>query len=167
MPVRLVFIGPPGAGKTTVGSLVAGSLGLPFRDADAEVEAAAGKPVGDIFIDDGEPHFRVLEEEAVATVLASGDGVVALGGGAVLSERTQSRLAGHTVVYLSVELPEAAARVGLNRDRPLLLGNPRGRLRELLAQRVPVYERLATVRVSTDGRTPEQVRDDVLAVIRR
>jgi shikimate kinase len=160
-----VLIGPPGAGKTTVGTLVAAELGVPFRDTDADVEARAGKPVPEIFLDDGEPHFRALEEQAVAAALAGCHGVLALGGGAVLTPGVQAGLAGHTVVYLSVGAAEAAARVGLNRDRPLLLGNPRAQLRALLDARVPTYERLATVTVDTNGRTPQQVAAELLAAI--
>ncbi|HSV65866.1 MAG TPA: shikimate kinase [Mycobacteriales bacterium] len=162
-----VLIGPPGAGKTTVGTLLAGKLGVPFRDTDADVEAAAGKPVAEIFLDDGEPYFRALEEQAVAAALTTYAGVLALGGGAVLAERTQAGLAGHTVVYLSVGPAEALARVGLNRDRPLLLGNPRAQLRALLEQRVPIYQRLATLTVHTDGRTPEEIVAELVEKIGR
>lgn len=166
-PVRpvVVLIGPPGAGKTTVGTLVAAELGVPFRDTDADIEARAGKPIPEIFLDDGEPHFRALEEQAVAAALAGYPGVLALGGGAVLAAGTQARLAGHTVVYLAVGAAQAAARVGLNRDRPLLLGNPRAQLRALLAERVPTYRKLATHTVDTDGRTPQQVAADLLAAL--
>ncbi|MGE5830958.1 MAG: shikimate kinase, partial [Micromonosporaceae bacterium] len=127
-----VLVGPPGAGKSTVGELVAAALGRPFRDTDRDIEAAAGKPISAIFIDDGEDVFRALERAAVAEALGSFDGVLALGGGAVLAEPTRAALGGHTVVYLSVELGEAVNRVGLGAGRPLLAVNPRATLRHLL-----------------------------------
>jgi len=162
-----VLIGPPGAGKTTVGTLIAGRLGVPFRDTDADIEERAGRPIPEIFVQDGEPAFRALEADAVAVALDTYDGVLALGGGAVMTAVTQTRLAGHTVVYLSVGAATAAARVGMNRDRPLLLGNVRARLKALLEARVPTYRRVATVIVDTEGRTPDEVADAVLGAIPR
>jgi shikimate kinase len=161
----VVVVGPPGAGKTTVGELVAAGLGVPFRDVDADIAATAGKPIPDIFVDDGEEHFRALERAAVAAALASFDGVLALGGGAVLAEATRTLLAGYTVVYLSVGLSDALARVGLGQGRPLLTLNPRATLRYLLDQRRPLYEQVATITVDTDGRTPEEVSAAVLAAL--
>jgi shikimate kinase len=161
-----VVVGPPGAGKTTVGTLVAQHLGLAFRDTDSDIVAAAGKEIPDIFIDDGEDAFRALERAAVAAALESSDGVLALGGGAVLAAETRERLRGHTVVYLSVELSDAVSRVGLGAGRPLLTVNPRATLKYLLEQRRPLYEAVATVIVRTDGRTPEDVADEVLAALK-
>ncbi len=164
MTPRVVLVGPPAAGKTTVGRLLAERLGAGFVDSDELIVAEAGKPVGDIFVDDGEEAFRALEEAAVARALA-GDGVLALGGGAVLSARTRRRLAGHAVVFLATGVPAAATRVGLNRDRPLLLLNPRQQLRALLEARLPLYQEVATVTVATDTLTPEEVADAVLAAL--
>jgi shikimate kinase len=161
----LVLVGPSGAGKTTVGQLLAERLGVGFLDTDAVVVARAGKPVSDIFVDDGEPAFRALEQEAVAAALAGHTGVLALGGGAVLAEPTRQRLAGHRVVFLSVGLADAVRRIGLARDRPLLAMNPRAELRVMLAERQPVYESVATVTVPTDGRTPADVAAEVLAAV--
>jgi shikimate kinase len=161
----VVLVGPPGAGKSTVGRLVAERRGVGFRDTDADVEEAAGQSISDIFVDHGEAEFRALERQAVERALAEHDGVLALGGGSVVDDETRALLAPHRVVFLEVGLVDAAARVGLNRDRPLLLGNPRGQLRAMLAQRRPLYEQVATVTVSTDGRTPDDVAADVEAAL--
>jgi shikimate kinase len=156
-PPRLVLIGAPGAGKTTVGRIVAGRLGVGFRDTDADVAAAAGKPVSAIFVDDGEAVFRALEATAVAEALRAHGGVLALGGGAVLTQATQEALRGHRVIFLDVVLSTAARRVGLNRDRPLLLNNPRATLKALLDARRPIYRAMATKVVAADGRVNEVV----------
>jgi shikimate kinase len=160
-----VIVGAPGAGKTTVGRAVAAALGVGFRDTDADIVAATGKTVADLFLLDGEDEFRRLETVAVAEALASHDGVLALGGGAVLAESTRERLAGHVVVFLDVGLADAASRVGMARDRPLLLGNPRGQLLAMLDARRPVYQQVATVIVPTDGRTISEVTAAVLAAL--
>lgn len=162
-----VLVGPPGSGKTSTGQALAKLLGVGFRDTDADIEATAGKPIPDIFIEDGEPHFRALEREAVAAALAGCDGVLALGGGAVLAESTRAALAGHTVVFLSVELPDAIKRIGLGEGRPLLAINPRATLRHQLAQRRPLYEQVATHTVATDGRTPEEVAAEIVSWLGR
>jgi shikimate kinase len=166
----LVLVGPPASGKTTVGTAVAAALGAGFRDTDADVEAAAGATVADLFVQQGEPHFRALEERAVARALAEHDGVLALGGGAVLSAATRELLVGHgrhggTVVHLDVDVHDAARRAGLSRDRPLLAVNPRAMLRTMLEQRAPLYAEVATATVATQGRTPEDVVADVLALL--
>jgi shikimate kinase len=160
-----ILIGPPGAGKSTVGALLAATLGVAFTDTDAVIEAAAGKPVGDIFIEDGEPVFRDLERTAVAKALGtSGGGVLAVGGGAVLDPRTQERLAGRPVVYLETGFAAAAKRTGLSQARPLLIGtNPRATLKTLLDQRLPVYQRLAWMTVGTDDQDAEQVAAEIAA----
>ncbi len=162
---KAVLIGPPGSGKTTIGTALAERLGVPLRDTDADAEAAAGKPIGEIFIDDGEERFRALERAAVAAALAEHEGVLALGGGAVLAPETQELLAGHTVVYLRVGLAEAIKRVGLASARPLLVLNPRSQMRKLLEERLPVYERLGTVHVDTDGRLPEEIVEEIAKAI--
>lgn len=162
----LVLVGPPGAGKTTVGRLVAGRLGVRFRDTDADVEALAGSTVAEVFYAHGEEHFRALERRAVAAALAEHEGVLSLGGGAVLSAGTRELLAGQEVVLLSVGLSAAADRVGLSGTRPVLALNPRAQLRSLLADRMPLYEAVAVRTVGTDDRTPGQVADEVLAALR-
>jgi len=161
MRPKAVLIGPPGSGKSTVGAALAERLGVALRDTDADAEAAAGKPIGEIFIDDGEERFRELEHAAVRAALEEHDGVLALGGGAILSSATQELLAGHTVVYLQVGLSEAVKRVGLASARPLLVMNPRSQLRKLLEERLPIYERLGTITVVTDGREPAEIVEEL------
>jgi shikimate kinase len=156
-----VLVGVMGAGKTTVGTLLAEGLDLPFRDTDSDIEATAGKPISDIFVDDGEDHFRALERAAVAAALADFGGVLALGGGAILADSTRDLLRGHRVVYLSVGLSDAVNRVGLGAGRPLLAINPRATLRHLLGQRHPLYEEVATLTVSTDGREPVEIAAEI------
>jgi shikimate kinase len=156
-----VLIGPPGAGKSAVGPLLAARLGVGFRDTDADVGTAAGKPVGDIFIEDGEQAFRALEREAAADALRGHDGVLALGSGAVLDPAIQRLLDGLPVVYLAAGFGTVARRVGLDRPRVVVPGNPRGRLRAMLDERAPLYERLATITVPTDDADPEQVADHI------
>jgi shikimate kinase len=165
-----VLIGPPGAGKSTVGPLLAERLGVTFCDTDDRVEAVAGKPVGDIFIEDGEQTFRALERDAVAWAIAGRDGaprgaVIGLGGGAVLDPGTQRLLAGLPVVYLETGFASAARRVGMSSPRPLLAGNPRAMLRGLLEQRLPVYQKLARITVTTDERDPGDIAADIAAQI--
>jgi shikimate kinase len=159
---KAVIIGPPGSGKTTIGQGLAERLSVSFRDTDADVEAVAGKPINEIFIDDGEERFRELERAAVRTALTEHDGVLALGGGAILDPGTQALLAGHTVAYLQVGLSGAVKRVGLASARPLLVLNPRSRLRKLLEERLPIYERLAVITVATDDREPDEIVDELL-----
>ena len=162
MRPRVVLVGAPGAGKSTVGRLLADRLGVSFRDTDDDVELIAEKSISDIFLDDGEPAFRALERDAAAAALTIHDGVLALGGGAVADARTRELLDGHRVVFLDVGLADAASRVGLNRDRPLLIGNPRAQLKRLLDERRPLYLQVATLTVDTAGRTPDEVVAEVM-----
>jgi shikimate kinase len=157
----LVLIGPPGAGKSTIGRLVAERLGVPFHDTDDMVVEAAGRSVSDIFVVDGEPKFRELERAAVTQALQQ-PGVVSLGGGAVMDPRTQDDLADHPVVFLDVRIADAAGRVGFNASRPLLSVNPRAQWTILMDERRPVYERVARARVDTARRTPDDIADEVV-----
>jgi shikimate kinase len=158
---RVVLIGPPGSGKSTAATVLAERLGLESRDTDADIEATAGKSVAEIFVDDGEPHFRDLERAAVAEALATHTGVLALGGGSVMDPAVEAALAGHTVVFLDVGIADAAGRIGFTKDRPLLMVNPRQQWSVLMEARRPTYERLATIRVDTAGKTPDQVAEEI------
>ncbi len=165
MPPAAVLVGVMGAGKTTVGAAVAEALGLPFADTDTIIEERAGKPIPEIFVDEGEAAFRTLEREVVAATLEGFDGILALGGGAILDDATRKLLADQTVVYLSVELTDALKRVGLGAGRPLLAINPRATLKFLLEQRRPLYLEVATHTVLTDGREPAEIAPEVVALL--
>lgn len=150
----VVLVGPPGSGKTSVGAALATLAGVALRDTDADVETVAGCTIAEIFTGRGEPEFRRLEEQAVADALDSHTGVLALGGGAVLSARTRARLTGRPVAYLSVSATTGVQRVGLATNRPLMVGvNPRATYRALLADRVPLYREVARWEFATDTET--------------
>ncbi|RSN35114.1 shikimate kinase [Amycolatopsis sp. WAC 04169] len=158
MTPRAVIIGPPGSGKSTVGPALAARLGLAFRDSDDDIVASAGKPITDIFAEEGEPAFRALEEEMVAKALAEHEGVLSLGGGAPITPGTRERLAGHTVIFLNVGMAAGVQRAGLSTARPLLAGvNPRATYKALLDARLPVYREVATFEIETDQLTADEV----------
>ena len=162
---RLVLVGTMGAGKTSVGRRLAATWGVGFRDTDHDVEASEGRAISDIFVDSGEEVFRELERAAVALALTTHDGVLALGGGAVLDESTRAALEGQQVVFLRVGLSDAAKRVGLGASRPMLLGNVRGRVKQLIDERTPVYESVAVHVVDTDGLEVDEVVDRVRELV--
>lgn len=159
-----VLVGPPGSGKSTVGRSLAHALGVRFRDTDHDIEGARGQSVADIFTESGEGVFRALEREAVSAALTQHDGVLALGGGAIMDQSTRTRLRAHTVVFLDVGLAAAMRRLGMNRARPLLVGNVRGQWQKLMAERRPLYEEVADYTVMTDNLT---LTDVVATVVDR
>lgn len=159
MGKSVILIGPPGAGKSTIGKQLARYLALPFSDTDEIIEIQTGLPISQIFVDQGEPWFRKIEEEVVLTSVGAIEGVLSLGGGAPLSQPAQDVLSKspHPIIFLDVSLATAAPRVGFNRDRPLLLNNPRAAWQELMQKRRPIYEKLATHIVTVDGLSPKEV----------
>lgn len=164
--LAVILVGPPGAGKSTVGRLLAERIGVDFTDVDDLIVTHAGRSISEIFITDGEPVFRQLEEIEVAAALAGRSGVLALGGGAVLSERTRTLLRGRRVVFLSVGMAEGVRRTGLSTARPLLAGvNPRATFAALLDARLPLYREVATIEVATNGRSPDEVTEEVLVAL--
>jgi shikimate kinase len=162
----LVVVGPPGAGKSTVGRVLAKRLGVSFADADAMIEERTGRSIADLFLEDGEDGFRRIEREVVAEALATHEGVLALGGGAVLAAETRELLRAHRVVHLSVGLADGLRRTGMSTARPLLAGvNPRATFKALLDARAPLYREVATVQVATDRLSANQVARAVLVAL--
>ncbi|GAA1907816.1 shikimate kinase [Streptantibioticus ferralitis] len=161
----VVLVGPPGAGKSTIGRVLAERLGTTYRDTDADIEAEQGRAISDIFVEDGEAYFRRLERAAVHAALTEHPGVLSLGGGSIMDEGTREALLGRPVVFLDVSLAAAVHRVGLDAPRPLLAVNPRRQWRELMERRRPLYTQVARVVVSTDDRTPQDVADQVVDVL--
>jgi shikimate kinase len=149
---RLVLIGAPGAGKSTVGKALSEKLNREFLDTDVLIQDSTGKTITDIFVVDGEEAFRAIELKVLADVLKSENTVISLGGGAPISEQAQKLITDSQslVIFLDVSLATAAPRVGFNRDRPLLLGNPRAQWQALSDKRRPIYERLADVAIKVD-----------------
>ena len=164
---RIVIIGPPGAGKSTIGARLSERLGCAWHDTDAAIEAEQGRTIADIFIAEGEPAFRALERVAVSRALGECGGVVSLGGGAPMDPQTQAELDGHVVVFLDVGIADAAKRVGFDVSRPLLGVNPRAQWSRIMQVRRPTYEALATLRVDTAGRSPDEVVEEIVTWLER
>ncbi len=156
---KIVLIGPPGAGKSSIGKALAKELNLNFIDSDSEIEKISHKKISEIFIEDGEPAFRLLEVDVVRKVLADFDGVISLGGGAPINKEIQEVLqdANYPVVFIDVSIAQAATRIGFNKDRPLLLVNPRQQWISLMNDRRPIYEKLASQTISSDNQKPHEV----------
>lgn len=167
MAPRVIFIGPMGSGKSTIGKSVALALGLPFRDTDTIIEEAEGMDVSQIFIDKGEDYFRTVEKRVLRDELLSDGSVLALGGGAPISVDAQSALkvSSAPVVYLDISLASVAPRIGFNRDRPLLLHNPRGQWQTLMEARRPIYESIANFVIDVNGKSQKEIVNEVLGVI--
>jgi shikimate kinase len=158
MAPKAVLVGLPGSGKSTIGRRLAKALGVGFLDTDAAIEKQTGRRIADIFATDGEKEFRRIEEQVVRAKLAEYDGVLSLGGGAVTSPGVRAALAGQTVVFLEITAAEGVRRTGGNTVRPLLAGADRAeKFRSLMAERVPLYRRVATMRVNTNRRNPGAV----------
>ncbi|CAB4588521.1 MAG: AAA family ATPase [Actinobacteria bacterium] len=159
MTKKIVLIGPPGAGKTSIGKALSKELELAFIDSDAEIERISGKTISEIFVDQGEAVFRKTEVETVTRILAEFEGVVALGGGAPINPEIQKVLLNseYPVIFIDVSISQAANRIGFNKDRPLLMINPRQQWLHLMSERRPIYEKLATITVSSDNSKPAEV----------
>jgi len=164
---RAVLIGPPGAGKSSVGRQLAKILQCEILDTDIEIEKVSGKKISEIFTEDGEPAFRVIEKGVVLGALNTASGVVALGGGSVLDSEVAEclRESKVPVAYLEVSISQAAPRVGFNKERPLLALNPRQQWMALMEKRRPIYESLATMKVATDNRKPAEVAQEIADAI--
>ena len=160
---RIILIGPPGSGKSTVGPALAARLKVPFFDTDTLIEQGNSKKITDIFVEDGEEVFREIEFRTLKQVLEEETGVISLGGGAPISNRAQEAVnaSKSIVIFLDVSLATAAPRVGFNRDRPLLLGNPRAQWQSLSEKRRPIYEKLATESIKVDDMSVEEIVDAI------
>lgn len=159
----IVLVGVPGAGKTTVGKLLAKNLGIDFFDSDQVIESRAGKSVSDIFTQDGELAFRKLEHDVIVELLDSNNVVLALGGGSLGNDETRAKVKDATTVWLVAGLAQAVDRVGMNRNRPLLLGNVRGQLADLMAAREPFYKEVAAIAVDTSKLIPSEVVTEIVS----
>jgi shikimate kinase len=158
MAPKAVLIGLPGSGKSTIGRRLAKALDVSLLDTDAAIEETTGRTIADIFATDGEPEFRRIEEDVICSALQSHDGVLSLGGGAVTTQGVRDALAGHMVIYLEISAAEGVRRTGGSTVRPLLAGGDRGeKFRKLMAERVPLYRRVATMRINTNRRNPGAV----------
>jgi shikimate kinase len=148
-----------GSGKTTIGSLLAEKLGLSFRDTDQLIEEQEAKTVSQIFLDQGEDSFRAIEKRVLREELLTDGTVLSLGGGAPISMDAQSALraiASH-IIFLDISLSTVAPRIGFNRDRPLLLNNPRGQWQTLMEGRRPIYEAIADATINVDDKSEEEI----------
>lgn len=163
MAPRIILIGPMGAGKTTVGKLLADQFQSPFRDTDEMIVAQTGREISDIFIEDGEEEFRKLEKIILRSALLEDNSILSLGGGACLSLDAQSAIkaSGSFVVYLKISLATASSRVGFNQGRPLLMGNPRAHWQSLMNDRAPIYQDLSHFLCEVDGKSPEDIRSEI------
>ena len=168
MAPRVILIGPMGSGKTTIGQLLAAQWNIPFRDTDHVIEEMSGKSVSDIFLEDGEDEFRILEKKVLRQELLSDETVLALGGGAPISIDAQSalRAIASPVIYLDISLATVGPRIGFNRDRPLLLHNPRGQWQTLMEARRPIYEAIADTIIDVNDKSESEIVSQILEVVK-
>jgi shikimate kinase len=158
MAPKAVLMGMPGSGKSTIGRRLAKALGLTLLDTDAKIIETTGRTIADIFSNDGEQEFRRIEEEVVRAALSEHDGIISLGGGAITSPGVRDALSGHTVIFLEISAAEGIRRTTGGTVRPLLAGaDPAQKYRELMSERVPLYRRVATMRINTNRRNPGAV----------
>ena len=161
----VVLVGPPGAGKTTIGTELAQRAGTRLLDTDAAIVAEQGRDISDIFVDDGEAAFRIFERDTVLAALAGHNGVLSLGGGAVMTADIEQALLADrhtgTVVFLDVGIADAASRVGFDASRPMLVINPRASWNRLMRDRRPTYERVASIHINTAGRSVADIADEI------
>jgi len=167
MPPRLILIGPMGSGKTTIGQLLATNLNLTFRDTDQVIESETGKTVSEIFLDQGEDEFRALEKAILRKELLTDETILALGGGAPISIDAQSalRAIASPVIYFDISLASVAPRIGFNRDRPLLLHNPRGQWETLMQERRPIYESIADIVIDVNAKSEQAIVKEILEAV--
>lgn len=162
---NIVLVGVPGAGKSTVGRLLAQELGRDFFDSDIEIESLTGKSISDLFTTEGEEYFRSIEAQVISDLLQRENVVLSLGGGSLLNSATREAVKLNTVIWLVANLAQAVSRVGLNRNRPLLLGNVRGQLADLMQAREPLYREVATDKVDTSDMSPQQVVTAIIEIV--
>jgi shikimate kinase len=161
-------MGPPGAGKSTVGKYLAREMGLQLIDSDRVIEEREGRSISEIFLSDGEEGFRKIEKEVVLEILSADNSIIALGGGSVLDVDVQKKLGSlERVIFLDVSISNAAPRVGFNKERPLLMGNPRQQWLALMEKRRGTYEGLAKLTISTDNRKASEVAQEIFEQVKQ
>lgn len=167
MAPKVILLGPMGSGKTTIGASLASELNCNFADTDQLISQDQGKSINEIFVEDGEAHFRMVEESIVIDALLESEGVLSLGGGAILSDATQQALrqTRGLKVFLDISLSAVAPRVGFNTERPLLLVNPRQKWQELMNVRRPIYESLADFTIDVSNLKVDEIVTQIVKVL--
>jgi len=164
-----ILIGAPGSGKSSVGKALARELNASYLDTDAKIVTVTGKHIPDIFAELGEAGFRKIEREVVLNALVSDVEIISLGGGSIVDPLTQAAVSTNdrSVIYLTVGIGNAVARISDKADRPLVADDPKNQWLILVAKREPIYERLADLKVSTDNRkAPEVAHEIVLKMLK-